>query len=273
VIKKMTSLILSILILLIVLNALFYLKQPSMIFFPSDNLDATPEQWGMPFENIHFSAADGTSLNGWYIPHSDSDRVLLFFHGNAGNISHRSESIAVFHRMGLNIFIFDYRGYGHSSGKVNEKGLYQDADAAWNYLTKTKDIDSRKIILFGRSLGGAIAANLANKNTPAALIMESTFSSSRDMASSIIPYLSNLIIMRYQFNSKDKIANIQCPVMIMHSSEDEMIPYSHGKKLFNAANQPREFFRMKGSHNAGFLLSQPDYEVVIESFINTYVNN
>ena len=102
--------------------------------------------WNLQYENVALHTSDGTRLHGWYIPHPDSDRVLLFFHGNAGNISHRGESIAIFHRLGLNVFIIDYRGYGQSEGKPSEAGLYDDARTAWQYLTETKDFDKKNII-------------------------------------------------------------------------------------------------------------------------------
>ena len=122
-----------------------YFQQPSMIFYPVRNLSATPTDWGLQYEDVTLKSTDGIHLHGWYIPHTGTDRVLLFFHGNAGNMSHRWESVEIFHRLGLNVFIFDYRGYGQSDGKPSESGLYADARAAWQYLTKTKGIKKENI--------------------------------------------------------------------------------------------------------------------------------
>jgi fermentation-respiration switch protein FrsA (DUF1100 family) len=227
--------------------------------------------WGLPYQDVNLTTADGIQLHGWYIPHADSSKVLLFFHGNAGNISHRGASIAIFHRLGLNVFIIDYRGYGKSQGDPDEAGLYRDADAAWQYLTQEKGVDKDNIIIFGRSLGGAVATRLAAEVHPAALILESTFSSARDMAKSLFPIIYRLLIFRYRFNSMGRIKQINCPLLVMHSPDDEIIPFHVGEKLFNAANEPKRLIKMKGDHNNGFLLSQPAYEQSLRAFINTHM--
>jgi len=160
VIRKMTTFLSAALVALLVLNGMMFVQQSSMIFFPYARLDATPATWGLQYEDVNLTTSDGVQLHGWYIPHNDSSRVLLFFHGNAGNISHRGESVMIFHRLGLNVFIIDYRGYGKSQGEPNEPGLYKDAAAAWQYLTGERGIDKDNIIIFGRSLGGAVATQL-----------------------------------------------------------------------------------------------------------------
>ena len=161
------------------LNGCMYLQQPSMIFFPNATLGQTPADWGFSYEDVFLETENGVRLHGWYIPSHGSRQTLLFFHGNAGNISHRGASVEIFHRLGLNVFIFDYQGYGKSQGKPDEKGLYKDARAAWSYLTNQRGFDQEDIILFGRSLGGAVAAELAAEIQPGGLILESTFSSAR----------------------------------------------------------------------------------------------
>jgi fermentation-respiration switch protein FrsA (DUF1100 family) len=267
----MTTFIATVLIGLFVLNGMMFMQQSSMIFFPYAHLEQTPGDWGLPYQDVNLTTADGLQLHGWYIPHTDSSKVLLFFHGNAGNISHRRESIAIFHRQGLNVFIIDYRGYGKSQGDPDETGLYRDADAAWQYLTQQKGIDKDNIIIFGRSLGGAVATRLASEVHPAALILESTFSSARDMARSIFPILSHVLIFRYKFNSMHTIKKINCPLLLMHSPDDEIIPFHIGEKLYKSANEPKRLIKMKGDHNNGFLLSQPVYEQALNEFIRTYV--
>jgi len=257
----------SVLIIVVILNIWIYLQQPSMIFYPYTILQANPKDWNMNYEDVTFFASDGVQLHGWYIPNSKAKKTVLFFHGNAGNISHREESIRIFHNIGLNVFIFDYRGYGKSRGSPSEKGLYLDARAAWNYLLEQKKTKPENIILFGRSLGGAVATRLATQVKSAGLILESTFTSARDMAKMIMPVLSYLIVLRYQFNSSDHIKNINQPLLVLHSPQDDIIPYKLGVRLFENASEPRTFVKMTGDHNTGFLVSQPEYERALKNFI------
>jgi len=253
-------------------SGLMYVKQPGMIFFPSSDMSETPEDWGLDFKDVFVETNNNIRLHGWFIPRQGAKLTLLFFHGNGGNISHRGESIQIFHRLGLNVFIIDYRGYGKSQGIPSEQGLYEDADAAWRYLTQTKNIEPKNIIIFGRSLGGAIATRLASQVPAGKLILESTFSSSKDIAKSIFPLLSYIVYVRFEFNSEERIKNITYPVLVIHSPDDEIIPFKLGEKIFLAANEPKTFFRIKGGHNSGFYLSQPQYEQAISRFLSKKTN-
>ena len=245
---------------------LFY-QQPAMIFFPSKDLIATPTGWGLQYEDATLETEDGVRLHGWFIPHQGASRTVLFFHGNAGNISHRRESVEIFHRLGLNVFIFDYRGYGNSRGKPSEYGLYVDAMAAWQYLVQEKSFAKQQIILFGRSLGGAVACNLAAEVQPGALILESTFSSARDMANTIFPIMSSIVPMRFEFNTENYIKRVTSPLLVVHSTEDDIIPFRQGEKVYQAASQPKYFVKIHGDHNSGFLMSQPTYEQALGEFL------
>ena len=255
------------------LNGWMYLQQPGMIFYPSRELEAQPTDWGMPYEDVFLKTADAVDVHGWYIPAQGATRALLFLHGNAGNISHRHDSIAIFRRLGLNVFIFDYRGYGRSQGVPDETGLYRDADAAWRYLTETRGVAAQDIVIFGRSLGGAVAAQLAAQvgtGTPAgALILESTFSSARDFAREAFPLLSHLLMLRYDFNTARRLPAVSCPVLVLHSPDDEVMPYVLGEQVFRSAHEPKRFVRLRGDHNSGFLLSQPEYEQALDEFLAT----
>jgi hypothetical protein len=253
---------------LIFLNGWMYLQQPGMIFFPYSRVTETPVAWGLEYEEVWLETSDGLHLHGWYIPNQESEKVLLFFHGNAGNIAHRGDSVAIFHGLGLNVFIFDYRGYGRSEGTPNEQGLYRDARAAWAYLTQDRGFHGEDVILFGRSLGGAVATRLATEVQPAGLILESAFSSARDMADQVFPVLSRLVFLRFRFNVAAQIKKVHCPVLVLHSPDDEIIPYRQGEKVFAAANEPRVFFQMTGDHNYGFLRSQPAYGQALGAFIS-----
>jgi len=263
----MISSLVVVLVALGLLNGWMLLQQPGMIFFPYRDLDAVPSDWGYAYQDVSVTTADGVNLHGWYIPHPQAKRVVLFFHGNAGNISHRGDSIAIFHRLGLNVFIFDYRGYGRSEGSPSEQGLYRDAAASWRYLTETRGFDPGQIVLFGRSLGGAVAAQLAATEQPGALILESTLSSARDFARSVFPLLSRLVVVRYGFDTQRSVQRVHCPVLVLHSPEDEIMPFALGKKVYAAANQPKRLFELRGGHNGGFLQSQPAYERQLDSFI------
>lgn len=263
----MHNLITVLLICAIVFNGIMYLMQPSMIFFPYTELDETPADWGFDYEVVNLTAKDNVRLHAWYIPYHGATKTLLFFHGNAGNISHRGASVEIFHRLGLNVLIFDYRGYGHSQGKPDESGFYLDARAAWRFLIEQKGVTQEQIILFGRSLGGVIAAELAAEVQPAGLILESAFSSSRDMAEAVFPILSRLIYQRFEFDTVRHISRVRCPVLVLHSPDDTIIPYRLGEKVYQAANEPKSLVQLKGDHNNGFMLSQPDYERALADFI------
>lgn len=263
----MLTLLSGLFVSLLVVNAWMFVQQPAMVFHPAAALDASPEDRGMPYEDVLLKTADGIELHGWYIPRAGAARVLLFLHGNAGNISHRGDSIAIFHRLGLNVFIFDYRGYGRSQGAPDESGFYRDAQAAWRYLVETRAVPADNIIVFGRSLGGAVAAQLTSQVQPGGLILESTLSSARDFARALYPLLSRLVVLRYDFDTAASLASVRCPVLVLHSQADEIMPYQLGEKVYRSAHEPRRFVSLQGDHNSGFLLSQPDYERALGEFI------
>ena len=264
---KMLNAVFSILAFVVLLNLIMFFFQPAMLFIPYGNMDATPADWGLEYEDVLLQTDDHIQLHGWYISARNAKRTVLFFHGNAGNISHRGDSIKIFHRLGLNVFIPDYRGYGKGEGSPGETGLYEDARSAWHYLLMQRDLQQENIILFGRSMGGAVATKLAAEVQPGALILESVFSSVNDMAKSIMPGLSRLIVLRFNFDNNAMIKQVYSPVLLMHSPDDEIIPFEQGQKVFQAANSPKKMIQLRGDHNSGFLQSQPDYERHIESFI------
>lgn len=268
---SMNGTLLTLLLLPALLAGMLYLMQPAMIFLPFRELQATPADWGLDYEDVWLETTDTVRLHAWYIPRPGSHRVLLFFHGNAGNISHRQASLEIFHRLGLNVLILDYRGYGRSAGRPSETGLYRDAKAAWNYLLRQRGIKAGDIVVFGRSLGGAVAARLAADVQPGALILESTFSSARDFVRESFPLLSWLIVRRFDFDNAAHLQTAHCPVLILHSPDDEIMPYALGQKLYQAAQPPKVFQELRGDHNSGFLLSQPHYETALAAFLNAHL--
>ena len=267
--ETMTSFVIYAVFGLLLLNVLMYFQQPQMIFFPMSELYQTPADWGLEYEDVTLNTEDDVQLHGWYLQKRESEQVLLFFHGNAGNISHRRDSIQVFHRLGLNVLIIDYRGYGQSEGKPSEQGLYRDATAAWRYLTEEKGFEPENVIIFGRSLGGAVAAKLAAGVQARGLILESTMSSAGDFARAVFKILSRLVVIRYDFNTAQHIQRVNYPVLVLHSPEDEIMPFHLGKKVYELANQPKQFVHMRGDHNNGFLRSQPEYQQELDSWLKT----
>ena len=268
--KTASGLVSFIIIGILVLNAWFYFLQPSLLFYPYEQLEAIPSDWGLQYENVELVTSDNIQLHGWYIPGKRSDKALLFFHANGGNISHRGDSLKIFHQLGLNVLIIDYRGYGLSGGELSEEGIYRDAIAAWEYLLG-RGFKKSDIIIFGRSLGGAVATHLSRNVKPAALILESTFSSVRDMASRVMPLVSNLVYLRFSFNTESKIKNTSVPLLVLHSPDDEIIPFKLGQKVFSAGNAPKYFYELNGGHNEGFIESMPGYQKMLETFIKREV--
>ena len=255
----------------IILAGFLFVFQSHYVYYPDRVLSVDPGSIGLNFESVHFETADGVKLAGWFIPSDSARGVILFCHGNAGNISHRLESIQIFHRLGLDVFIFDYRGYGQSEGKPTERGTYEDAEAAWRYLTEVREVSPSQVIAFGRSLGGAVASWLAQSHTPGMLILESTFTSLKDVAATFYPYFPVRLLLRYEYNTAAYLGRVYCPVLIVHSRGDEIMPFSHGRQLFEMAREPKKFLEISGTHNEGFITSGKHYEEGLNAFISGYL--
>ena len=246
-----------------------FLMQGRMLYLanvPGRSLEATPENAGMAFEDLWLKTEDGVDIHGWFVQ-GNSDRVVLFFHGNAGNISHRLYSIRQFLDLGLSVLIIDYRGYGQSGGRVNEPGLDRDADAAWRYLTEERAIPGNDIVIFGRSLGGSVAAKLASQVEPRALIVESTFTSVPDAAQDVYPWLPARWLSRLRHATKEYIRDVDVPVLVVHSRDDEIIPYHHAEEIFAAANEPRTMLTLRGGHNDAIATDEDNYMAGLRSFL------
>ncbi len=252
----------------VLLSLLIYFFQPKFIYFPYKEVEATPNLISLDYEEITLTTSDGVELNAWWIPSPNARATLLFLHGNAGNISHRLDSINIFHQLGLSVLIIDYRGYGKSTGTPSEQGTYIDSETAWTYLTKEKNISPDNIIIFGRSLGGAVAIWLAEKHPPTALIVESSFTSIADVGKHYYPYLPTSLLARIKYPSIKRVSNINSPVLVIHSVNDEIIPYQHGQRLYEAAKEPKSFLEINGGHNDGFINSGEKYSNGIDKFIS-----
>lgn len=248
-----------------------FVSQSGMVFYPSKEILQRPSDINLAYEDIFFTTADGQRINGWFIPAENARGTVLNCHGNAGTIGDRLHTIQVYHDLGLNMFIFDYRGYGRSSGRPTEKGTYEDALGAWNYLTRERGIPPEKIVVSGRSLGGAVAAWLAEHTNPAAVIIESTFTSIPDMGARLYPYLPVRLLCRIRYNTGAHMNRIKCPVLITHSRDDEMIPFENGKKLFEAAREPKMFIELSGTHNDGEVYTDEPYLSKLDEFLTSHI--
>jgi uncharacterized protein len=242
------------------LGLILYFMQPSFLYSPVRALPYTPAELGLDFEEVFFRAGDRVQLHGWYIPAPNSEFTVLFCHTNGGNMMYQLDSINIFYNLGLSCFIFDYRGYGISHGRPSEHGTYLDARAAFRWLTKKKKIPAEKIIVFGRSLGGSIAAYLAGKAKPGGLVIESAFTSYIAIGSKFYPYMPVKWFARFKYPTIEYVRKVTCPVLVIHSRNDEMIPFEFGLQLYDAANEPKEFVELYGGHNDSFLISSETYK-------------
>jgi fermentation-respiration switch protein FrsA (DUF1100 family) len=271
--RTLANLLATVVSVYILLALLLYLFQGRMVFLPNlpgRALTASPGDIGLEYEDVTLPTSDGERLHGWLVPAVNSRGVVLFFHGNAGNISHRLDSIEIFHGLGLDTLIIDYRGYGQSTGKASEKGTYLDAEAAWDFLVNKRSIPPGRIIIFGRSLGAAIAAWLADQHTPAAAIIESSFSSGVDMARQLYPFLPVRLITRLQYPVAEYASRLNCPVLVVHSRQDEIIPFAMAQAVYAAVRSSKEFLELEGDHNNGFLISRNAYVAGLNAFIDKY---
>jgi fermentation-respiration switch protein FrsA (DUF1100 family) len=248
---------------------LIFATQNRLLFLPNlpgRELAYSPADIGLAFDDVQLTTADGVRLHGWYVP-GPGERVVLFFHGNAGNISHRLGSIQQFHDLGLSVLIVDYRGYGQSEGRTTERGTYQDAEAAWRYLTAERNVLPQHIVVFGRSLGGPVAAWLASRQQPGGLIVESAFSSIVDIGRELYPFLPVRWLTRFRYPTREYLSEANCPVLVVHSREDEIIPFHHGERNFAAAQAPRHFLEIHGGHNEAHVGRSGAYVEGLRSFL------
>ncbi len=243
-----------------------YLEYRS-IFYPSRKILATPADIGLSFEDVYLKTQDGITIHGWFIPSAGAKTTLIFLHGNAGNIGDRLDKIRLFHAMGLSILIVDYRGYGKSEGRPTEAGIYKDALAAYDHLLNSRDVDPKRIIAYGASLGGAAAVDLATKRKLDALIVDSSFTHAVDMAKRIYPFIPSFLV-GIKMDNIGKIKTIEIPKLFIHSKDDEIVPLELGRRLFETAPPPKEFLEITGGHNEGYSESQEKFTRGMELFLN-----
>lgn len=256
------------------LLALVFVWQPRMLYLPNiagPGLIATPAAIGLAFEDVRFATSDGLTLHGWLAPAADAGAVVLHCHGNGGNISHRLEMLRLLHDLGLSVLLFDYRGYGLSEGRPTEDGTYRDAEAAWRFLVGERGYAPRNVILFGHSLGAAVAAHLAQHVQAGAVILESPFTSAPELASVHYWFLPARRLTRFQYATAQYVRNVHAPLLVIHSPQDEIVPIEHGREVFRNAREPKVFLETLGDHNEGFVLSGERYTSGLRRFIAQHV--
>jgi len=241
------------------------------IYFPEKDVQADPSELGLDYEDVTFVASDGVELHGWFVPGSSrNSTTFLWFHGNAGNISHRLDNLKLLHNeLGVSVFLFDYRGYGRSQGSPSEHGTYLDAEAALAYLGSRREGSLERVIYFGRSLGAAVAVEMGVRHPPYALILESGFPSVPYMARRAYPFFPIWPFLRTQYDSQAKMADVNAPVLILHGDEDDIVPIEAGKLLFDAAKEPKQFHTIYGAgHNDTYQVGGQAYFDVLRLFLD-----
>lgn len=251
-------------ILLVVFMRIFERKN---LFKPTRKLLGTPSTVGLEYEEVHFFAEDDVGLHGWWIPHPEAKGTVLYCHGNAFNVSDRLPLIQALHATKVNVFIFDYRGYGKSRGFPSEKGTYKDARAAYEVVrARYEDTEDPPVVIYGCSLGGAVATQLALDKKSRGLVLESTFTSAFDMAQNMYPWLPCKWLLATRYDTRSKVKLIQVPTLLAHSREDDVIPFSFGQELYAQAAEPKVFFELKGGHSENSWEGTPGYTHHLQQF-------
>ena len=258
-------------VLVLILVTFFFLFYPRVesffIYFPQSHFDFSPEEFRLQYKEVFFSTEDGKRLHGWFFPAEKHSPVILHFHGNAGNISHRLDLVQPFLRKELSVFLVDYRGFGKSSGRPSETGLYQDGLAAWSYLVETERIAPERIVLHGHSIGAAVAIEVALQKKVGSLVIESAFTSTKEMAKTMTLFALLSPMFPSHYNNLEKIPRVSAPKLIVHGQRDEIVPFAMGLRLFEAAPDPKFFYPVKDAgHNDVFIVGGEKYFEVFAEF-------
>lgn len=246
-----------------------FLFQARLVYFPTRSVVVTPAALGLAFEEVWLEAADGVRLHGWFLPAEEPRGALLYGHGNGGNIADRMEPARAFRDMGLDVLLFDWRGYGRSAGAPTEAGLYRDGEAAWAWLVG-RGVAPERIVLYGESLGGGVAVELARRHGRGVLLTESTFTSVPDVGAEVYPWLPVRLLARHRFDNLAKAADVRVPWLIVHSPHDEIVPFEHALRLFDAAAEPKRLLPTGGGHNDGGFLRRAEWRQAVRAFLDAH---
>jgi hypothetical protein len=255
------------------LAALLYFFQARFVYYPEMGRQdrATPALLSLPFEEARIATADGETLHAWFVPAPQARATLLFLHGNAGSIVHRLDWLPLFQRLRLSALLVDYRGFGQSTGTPSEAGTEADAEAAWRHLTEARGTPPARIVVMGESLGAAVAAQLAARVQPAALVLHSAFTSAPDLAADLYPFLPARRLTRYAYDTLAAVRRLRCPLLVAHSPRDEIIPVAHGRRLYEAAVVPKQWLELAGGHNDGFIYMRPEWAHQFGEFLQRHL--
>ncbi|HYB99780.1 MAG TPA: alpha/beta hydrolase [Candidatus Limnocylindrales bacterium] len=245
--------------------------QSRFLYFPSREMVASPGDLGIPYQEVRLRTEDGVAIHGWWLPSEDAPATVLFLHGNAGNVSYWLDAVRGYHAFGWNVLLIDYRGYGLSDGSPSEEGTYLDARAAWKHMTETRGVDPSRIVVIGRSLGGGVALGLLQHHKPAGIVLEATFTSIPDMVAHVLRVSLLGHLMRIHYPNLERIRELDVPVLVVHSPNDDLVPYAHGRALFEAAPHPKRFLDIRGGHNDGFFEAREDYLRAVKEFVEEVV--
>ncbi|HBR00475.1 MAG TPA: phospholipase [Cyanobacteria bacterium UBA11691] len=253
----------------------FWATQTRLIFFPVEEITRTPADIGLDYEDVWVESVEpGVKLHGWWIPNERSDRLLLYFHGNSDNIGANAYHSGRFYHLGFSVFLFDYRGYGQSKGEFpTESQVYEDTDTIWEYLVNERGIAPEQIVVYGHSLGGAIAIELATKHPEIShLIIEGSFTSLRRMGDYRYPFLNILpidLLLKNQFNSRAKVPQLKMPTLFIHGQQDSAVPFFMSEELFAAAPEPKELWLFPpGDHSTVAPLAGEEYFKTVREFVD-----
>ena len=247
------------------------LFEHNLIYFPSRTHDLSPADLGLAVEEAPLTTEDGVHLHAWFLPVRGSRLTVLFASGNAGNMSHRLDRARLLQaRLRTDVLLFDYRGYGRSGGSPDEEGTYRDARAAWQYLAETRGTPTERLILFGESLSAAVVLDLAISRPCRALVLESPFTSIRDMAAAVVPFLPVGPLLRTRYDNLAKIPRLGVPLLLLHGEADEIVPFAQARRLFAAAPEPKRFFPIpRAGHNDTYVTGGDAYWRTLAAFLET----
>lgn len=249
----------------------YYFFQDEFLFQPNPDIEIYPSDLGMDYEDLYLETPDGETINAWYIPYDDNASTVLYCHGNKGNIGGYLPHLRILHNCGLNVLAFDYRGYGESTGHPTEDGTYIDARCAWDYLTTDHDTDPATVIVYGRSMGGPIAAWLASRVSPGALVLDSTFTTYEDEARDLTFVLPVGSLSTMEYPTIEYLKHTDCPVLVVHSKDDMKLRYHHGKELYEAAPGEKMFLKISGGHSDCVETSERVYGAGVKEFVEAYL--
>jgi fermentation-respiration switch protein FrsA (DUF1100 family) len=267
----MTRVVLQIILVLALLYAAAclaaFLLQKRLVYFPGPPGGTTPADAGMRFEDLTLTTSDRVRVHGWLLPAAHARGVVLVCHGNAGSIAQRLPAARAFLAMGLSVLLLDYRGYGRSEGSPSEEGTYRDAEAAYDHLVQQAGFTAQSVIVYGESLGAAVAAELALRRGVAAVILESPFTSLRDIGARAYPFLPVRLLARLRYDNRAKAGRLRAPLLVIHSPQDEVVPFAQGRAVYEAAVEPKVFLQTDAGHNEGGFLRREEYQAKVRTFL------